>query len=185
MSLNQKFFLKINAQVGMSAFFDRLMIVSARWLIYVLLFAVLLWGEIALEPIAFKQFIKFFLTSAAGAIITSWIIALLFRHHRPVTEFPEIKTLVHPLQNWKSFPSDHTAMSMIFALLASLFGASAWFVIAAVVSAVLVAFGRIYVGVHYPRDIVAGWFLAVFYVYTAGWWLANFTQPIYDFLISL
>jgi undecaprenyl-diphosphatase len=59
------------------------------------------------------------------------------------------------LRGWSSFPSDHAAM--FFALAAGLWLVSsrlgAW---VAVYSLLLVGLARIYLGLHYPTDIVAG-----------------------------
>ena len=35
----------------------------------------------------------------------------MWQHGRPITELPQIRELITPLSNWKSFPSDHTAVA--------------------------------------------------------------------------
>ena len=49
----------------------------------------------------------------------------------------------------------------------------------------LIAFSRIYVGVHYPRDIIGGIFFAIFFVFISFKLLENITQPLYNFFINL
>ncbi len=181
-SWSQKLFLKINKQVGKKIWLDWLFYFFARWLIYILFFVIISWGLIVLEPIIFKKFIKFFLTAFAGEVAISWLIALFVQHHRPSVELPNIKTLVNPMQNWKSFPSDHSGQSLILALLPALFGAPVWFVAPLVFLAIGVAFGRVYVGVHYPRDIIGGWILAIVIILLAEWLLSNLTQPVYNLI---
>ena len=90
---------------------------------------------------------------------------MFLQEHRPITELPQIKTLIHPMQNWKSFPSDHTAMAFIFALVMLFFGFPLWLVVVGFICAFTVAFARIFVGVHYPGDILGGIVLGVLVSY--------------------
>jgi undecaprenyl-diphosphatase len=65
------------------------------------------------------------------------------------------------LDRWSSFPSDHAVM--FFALSTSL-----WFIsrnmglVALVYSALVICLPRIYIGYHYPTDIIAGAFIGAF-----------------------
>lgn len=63
-----------------------------------------------------------------------------------------------------SFPSGHstTAFAIAFAALIATWGGSRWWVgQAALLYAVMIGLSRVYVGVHYPTDIVAGAGLAL------------------------
>lgn len=185
LSWSQKLFLKINEQTGVRRWLDVVMVFFAQYLIYFLIFLVLAWGLVVLPPVEFKLFIKLILTSSAVALAVSWLGALIFKNPRPVMDFPEIKELIRPLQVFKSFPSDHTMMSFIFYLLAVLAGAGWFWIFFFFICANLVALGRIYVGVHYPRDVVGGMLYALVFVLVSSWLLGNFTQPVYVWLINL
>jgi len=185
MSFNQRLFLKINGLAGRYKSLDLVMYLCAHWLIYALIFLVLTWGEITLGSSDFKLFIKLLLTAIFAAISASWLLAIFWPHPRPIIELAETKLLVHPAQNWKSFPSDHTTLSFLLVFIAFLSGANYTFTVLFVVLATLVAIGRICAGVHYPRDIVGGFLTALSFSLLASWLVLNITQPIYNLLLTI
>lgn len=184
-SCNQKLFLKINSLVGKNKVRDRVMFFCAQHLIYILGFSILWLGVIILSADNLKDMIKLIMTAIAFYIITSWSLAIIWKHKRPVVEVLEIKELLKPKQVWKSFPSDHTGISFIFALIAILSGCGLVWGIIFVIMASLIAFSRVYVGVHYPRDIIGGILFAIFFVFISFELLENITQPLYNFFINL
>ncbi len=75
---------------------------------------------------------------------------------RPYVMFDDIISLVDPPDKY-SFPSGHTSTAVMFSIVSSSFypGFSVFFI----VFTLLVAFSRVYNGVHYPLDIFAGFIL--------------------------
>lgn len=183
-SWSQKLFFKINGQLGKNKLLDKTMHFIANWLLFILGFIVLSWGNIFLDPIAFKLFVKLLLTAIILSMIIGRLVGLFWKHPRPIIEFPSVKELFAPLENWRSFPSDHTTICFIFVILVSLMGASLGFTIFLLVIASLVAISRIYVGVHYPRDIIGGVIAAIIFSLLAPWLVENITQPLYNFLLK-
>jgi membrane-associated phospholipid phosphatase len=105
-----------------------------------------------------------FMYAGVTAFAISWLFGWLYPHRRPIVEFPEIKEIVKPLSNWKSLPSDHTIAAFLLVYFLWYYRVpfginSGWFV-CYFLWATIVSVARVFAGVHYPRDIVAGFLLA-------------------------
>jgi membrane-associated phospholipid phosphatase len=87
--------------------------------------------------------------------------------HRPYTMYPHALLLVDKTTDF-SFPSDHAVMAGAVAM--GLFLVSRRLGLVAVAAALLMAFTRVYVGAHYPLDVVVGLALGAGVV-ALGWLL--------------
>lgn len=167
-SWNRKLFLAINAQVGKKPWLDHVMYFSGQWLIVFVIWIAGLWMLVLREtPIMIISISLFAITALGIGLCTSQLIGLVMKHKRPIKDFPEVRTLITPLGNWKSFPSDHTLMVTITFLIAVLFAAPLWIMVSLGISALFVMVGRVYGGVHYPADIIGGLVLAGVSVWAA------------------
>ncbi|MCU1691030.1 MAG: Undecaprenyl-diphosphatase [Frankiales bacterium] len=72
---------------------------------------------------------------------------------RPFDQLPDVLVLVHRSSD-ASFPSDHATMAG--AVAAGLLLLDRRLGVIASVAALLMAFARVYVGVHFPLDVIAG-----------------------------
>jgi len=92
--------------------------------------------------------------------LTLWIVVelvkALVRRSRPFIRVTQAR-IVGYRAGGRSFPSGHTSQAFFMAtLMAPHFHASAWVVFLLYVIALLVGITRMYVGAHYPRDVLAG-----------------------------
>ena len=78
----------------------------------------------------------------------------LFARTRPYTDIPELVNLIGPQSDY-SFPSGHTAASFAFAVAFCML-APKKYSIPVFVLATLISLSRLYVGVHYPTDVLGG-----------------------------
>ncbi len=169
---SKELFKKINKQIGKRVWLDTLMIFCAKPLIYIMFLITLLWINFVLyNPLTnvASVFLVLLITAGTFAIMTSWAVSLLWHHSRPHVELPKSKQLVTTYQNFKSFPSDHTTLSFILVFVPLFMGQNLIYVLIMSFLASLVAVSRVYVGVHYPRDIIGGFFNAlVFSMFSFG-----------------
>ena len=83
------------------------------------------------------------------------LIKELVARPRPFVTVPELLPMVDPPGSW-SFPSGHTCSSFAAAGIWCRTLGRTWMKAAAVVLAALMGFSRLFVGVHYPTDVLVG-----------------------------
>ncbi|MEM2956046.1 MAG: phosphatase PAP2 family protein [Candidatus Pacearchaeota archaeon] len=98
--------------------------------------------------------------SVAISIMLSILLKIIIARQRPLIEgISTISNLIkESYLTWDfSFPSNHTAF--VFAML--LFMPKKWFWFWLII-AIIIAFSRVYLGLHYLSDVIAGAFLGLF-----------------------
>jgi undecaprenyl-diphosphatase len=113
----------------------------------------------------------------------------VFQRLRPCHE-PELQGLVHLVNDYCGgrfgFISSHAANTFGVALLILLWIRKWWFTSLMILWALIVAYSRVYLGVHYPGDVMAGalwgagcgWLIFVLFrrvlaMLPARWWIAR------------
>lgn len=159
--MNQALFDFINQQAGHWSTLDWLGIFAAESLLFVMVIAVLL---LALNRRTYAK--SLLLTTTASGILAGLIISPLlkvyFAHPRPYVALADsAHLLVNPdiSESLQSFPSGHTIAA--FAIAVSVFLISRKWGALFLAAAFLVGIGRIYIGVHWPLDVLGGIVLGV------------------------
>lgn len=109
---------------------------------------------------------------AAGGTVVIWGIAHyglkpLVAEKRPYLVLPHVEVLLTRTTGY-SFPSGHATVAG--AVIAGLFVARRWIIATvATVLGFLLAFGRVYVGMHFPGDVAAGLAIGAAFVLVFAW----------------
>lgn len=159
-ALNQALFLSINATPSSPHWLLALATYIARDLIAIvpfLIVALWLWGP---DSQVKSQRVLVLKTGMAliYALAISWCIGELMPHPRPFTIGLGHQFLYHAADS--SYPSDHGTTMFTFAL-AFMLWHRAWSGIALMVIASAIAWSRIYLGVHWPLDMLGGFLVGL------------------------
>ncbi len=88
--------------------------------------------------------------------LSSHIIKPLVGRIRPCNALPDVHLLVKSTKS-RSFPSSHAANMAAASVIFAYYYRYWWWIFANI--AVIIGFSRIYVGVHYPGDVLGGFFV--------------------------
>lgn len=184
MNVNTELFYVVNNWAGQYAWLDNLMIFFTHTITYIFpLILGLLWisGQKKLQKASLYALCSFVL-----AVLISKLIGMVYFHPRPFVEHLGTQLVDHAPDS--SFPSDHStaAFSISFAIywMRRRFGSYMLGL------AAFTALSRVFIGVHFPADILAGaviGFLTSLIIYKSRHRLEPFIQfPIglYDRILS-
>ena len=162
--MNELLFKTINSLVGKSIWLDQLMVFSADWLGYMMI----LWLIIMLFRNR-KDYINMVMIASVSAIFCRFVpvplIRFLYHHQRPFEVLLNTHLLTLP---WHisiafgpeySFPSGHASFYFALATGVYLYNKKAGRIYFTM--AFLVGFARVFIGVHWPLDILAGAVLGI------------------------
>lgn len=137
--------------------FMGLLTLSGHWLTFLIMLTIL-----AAPLIHKKQFRSWLILvfSTLSTWILNFLLKISFRRQRPPLEFFRIE------QSGLSYPSGHAMVSVAFYLLAALmlarsFPEKRWPSIVLGIFSFLPGLSRLFLGVHYPTDVIMGWLLGL------------------------
>jgi len=109
-----------------------------------------------------------------GSAYVNTLLKAIFAVARPSST---VVRVISPAEGY-AFPSGHSQMtSTVWGYLATQ-AHRAWFWVIASAIIVLVALSRVYLGVHYPQDVIAGLLIAIVLVGCYNWFLKSYGVQI-------
>lgn len=151
---NDLFFLIFNLH-GQSWILDDLMVFGSAYLIYLVILFIFILG--LKGGIREKKACLLILLGIPVAILLIKGIHLFFYESRPFVTFQFSPLVAEKID--ASFPSRHAAITSVIAFSLAYFK-SKWSV-PLLLAAFFVGISRIYVGVHYPGDIIGGFLVGI------------------------
>ncbi|KPU83156.1 hypothetical protein JI57_02270 [Psychromonas sp. PRT-SC03] len=157
-NFNVATFLFINQYAGQSSLLDTLGIVATEAMPYIFMLIIMyLWfkGSIERKKSALNSGLSVLL-----GMLTSHIISLFYYHSRPFIYHLGIQLVKHAPDS--SFPSDHT--TFIFSISVMLLFNKSTRAIGSILCLLsfISGFSRVFVGVHFPFDILGAILVAIF-----------------------
>ncbi len=177
-SLNAVLFPLVNAPANPNPAILSLALFAANWVLYaVVAVLAVLWLTGRQDR---RRGLLHAIAVAVLALMMNFFIASLWYHPRPFELGTGHQFLVHAPET--SFPSDHA--TILFALAFGLFsaGTSRGVAVLALIAAMLVAWGRVYVGVHWPMDMAGSVVIAAI---ATGLFAVIGQWPVFDGLWRL
>ncbi len=159
--MNLIIFQKINQFALKWLWLDTLAIFFAQYFEYVLIFCLFLF-----LLINFKKYWRMVFQAFLAAIISRFVIVEIIRYFLPISRpFVEnhVNLLIPYNPNESSFPSGHAAF--YFALSTVIYSYNKKAGILFFLASFLIVISRVFVGIHWPSDILAGAIIGVFF----GW----------------
>ncbi|WHY73649.1 undecaprenyl-diphosphatase [Fictibacillus enclensis] len=154
---NNETFRSINQLADPLSALNPFMVFMAEYMLYIL--GIVLFGYVLTRSKRNRVMVVFAIVSCLVAEIFGRLAGLFYSHHQPFSVLPDVNQLIeHAIDN--SFPSDHSIIFFSVCMVLLLFKrktGAIWMFIAC-----CVAIFRVWVGVHYPVDVVTGGLLGIF-----------------------
>ncbi len=175
-TVNQSLFLLINADNGTAADMIQIARICAEGLIYLIpLLLVYLWfcGDRNARRVALLSLLVILV-----GLLMNQLIGLVYFHPRPFMSGDGHTWLAHAPET--SFPSDHMTVFMCTSLTLLTHGLrrAGWWVFGA---GLVVAWSRVFLGVHYPMDMLGALLVAALSLGLASLLWRNFDDGLVDF----
>ena len=176
-------FFWINGFAGRNSLLDVVGVLLGQYGIY--FFATLmlvLWFALPRAAIDQRRHLVYGAAAALIGLLVNYVISHLVYRPRPFVLYPhQVHLLVQHAPD-SSFPSDHA--TAVFAVAAALLGSSKWLTRVFWVFAVLIAIARVFIGVHWPTDVLAGFVIGPVAALIVGR-AHHLVDPVIDWFLRL
>jgi membrane-associated phospholipid phosphatase len=186
--LDWELFQCINSSLS-NTFFDEIMpFLRNKWLWLPLYILVITWMIIRWKKLSWMVIFFFLFSAGASDYLSASVIKPLVRRERPcqvATAQDQVKARIDCGVGY-SFPSahasNHMAMGLYLFLLFGSFAKKGKYLF--LLWPFLVSFAQIYVGVHFPADVLAGWLLGTIIAIACYYLLKFYFRYFYNRSIS-
>lgn len=172
MNIDIFLFNKINGLAGKSACLDDIAVFFARYFEYFLIFILFLF--LAKN---FKKYWLMLIQAILAAILSRLVITNIIRWLLPRSR-PFIELGINPLFDYdplkSSFPSGHAAF--YFAIATIVYSWNKKTGILFYIASFLISFARVFSGIHWPSDILAGAIIGIL----SGWLIILFSRKFFQ-----
>lgn len=177
--MNYELLKSINGLAGQVSWIDEVMKFATNYAVHVFAVVLLLMWFFGKEQM--KKTVVYSAISGVIGILVNVLISKFYFEARPFVTYDDINVLVDHAAD-ASFPSDHTTGAIALAFAIALRNKKLGLIM--MIFALLTGFSRIYVGNHYPGDVLAGIIvgIVVAWIISKMKWLVN---PIANFIISI
>lgn len=165
-SLDTGIFNRVNSLAGKYLWLDTIAIFFAQYLGYFLIFFLFLF--LAKN---FKKYRSMIVRVFGAVILARLVITETIRYFFPIFR-PFLENNVNLLLNYPataSFPSGHAAFYFSLATVIYFYNKKAGFLF--FFASFLISISRVFIGIHWPSDILAGLFVGIF----SGWLVIKLT----------
>lgn len=167
-------FLYLNSKN--TSWLDPIMYLISTYTLWLLICGAIIVFMVYRDRVWGKRAAVFMLFGIVVNSVTNNIIKLLIMRPRPINQ-PDLKDILHQLgdpDNHYSFFSAHSSNSICLALFTTLYFRNKYYGIVIFAWAMAVAYSRIYVGMHYPLDIVCGILFGLFTGWFSDWFYQRY-----------
>lgn len=175
--LNEKIFYFFNSFAGKNPLLDSLIVFVGNTLPWLLIgFTLVYFIFIRRSP---RRLFIVLLIVTTSALVTEFCKWVVFRHPRPFIALPDVTQLIN-ITSLGSFPSQHATIFAALATAVFIYNrkVGTWFI----VLAVLIGLARIMAGIHYPIDILTGFFVGFIITYFAYRMYRKFLKSVKDYI---
>jgi undecaprenyl-diphosphatase len=168
LDLNRSIFDAINGLAGRAQVADRTMAWTARWTVFAIVAIIAVSWFVGSAPPTDRRIAVYTAVGAAVAgVLVSRVIQHVYVYPRPFETRANDMVVLLPHAPGASFPPDNSTAAFAMAAGVSVYRARLGAILFALAAAV--GLSRVYAGVHYPADVLAGAGIGVCFGAALGW----------------